>query len=233
MANDQLFYKRKAAKPATKKSLARHHSSREPRQRALIICEDAVSAPAYFRKLINYLQLNTVDVQVFGESGSAPISVVNFGEKYLEADWDFDHAFFVFDKDRHESYDRALVKITGLQRKKRYGTINIHAITSVPCFELWLLLHHRYSAKPYHATERLSPADNLIKDIKKLVPFQDYRKDKQCAYFERIKDQIDVAIKHAERLLKNHHAETKPHHVNPSTRMHELVQTLQKIAKSY
>ena len=236
MANDKLFHKRKAAAAATKKSLARRNPNRNPRKRALIVCEDSVSAPAYFKKLIGYLQLNTIDVQICGESESAPISVVRFGEAYLQQDKDFEYIFFVFDRDMHDSYGAALEKIHGLQKRKEYRSrsVRIQAITSVPCFELWLFLHYKNSSKPWSSTQRHSPASCLIAELRKLgPPFKDYRKDRGCAYFDAIKDKLHVAIKHAEALLENSNYEEDTHYINPSTRVHQLVKTLQEIAASY
>ena len=116
MANEKRC---KDHRKASKSSLARRKPSRSERKRALIICEDAVSAPNYFRKLINHFGLNTVDVKVCGEEcGSAPASVVKYGVERLNNDKDFDYVFFVFDRDAHTTYDKALDRINGLKNQK-------------------------------------------------------------------------------------------------------------------
>ena len=118
MANDKLFQKRKAA---TRKSLQRRAAARSERKRALIVCEDEISVPSYLRKLIRHLGLNTVDIQIYGkECGSAPRSVIDYGQECLEVDADFDFVYFVFDKDAHTTYTDALGKVTGLRKNKKY-----------------------------------------------------------------------------------------------------------------
>lgn len=220
-------------KAATKKSLERKQSNREPRKRALIVCEDSVSAPFYLRKLIEHLGLNTVDILICGEEcGSAPSSVVQFGEKYLKNDAEFDYVFFVFDRDNHPTYDKALSMISRL--KKQYKKIEIYAITSTPCFELWLLLHKSDSAQPYNSKGSKSPADCLIEKLKTFSPFENYSKNSGCDYFDKIKDHIQTAIKNAKLLIKNgKDTQQNDHHINPSTYMHELVIALKEIAAGY
>lgn len=231
----------------SKSSLKRGKPSRSERKRALIVCEDAVSAPNYFRKLINHFGLSTVDVKVCGEEcGSAPASVVKYGVERLSNDKDFDYVFFVFDRDAHDTYDNALSKINGLKNQKKYkGKIIFYAITSVPCFELWFLLHYSKSASPYgKGKKRLkdkSPADNLINDLKKHAPFEKYSKSTGSNYFNVIKYKMDTAIKNAKYLIQSGKATTDPgrntghydHHFDPSTYIHELVAILKKIADGY
>lgn len=92
MTNDKIFQKRKAIQ---RKSLERQTATRPKRKRALIVCEDSDSAPSYFRKLVEYFGLNTVDIKICGkECDSAPLSVVQYGKIYLEEqDMDFDYLF--------------------------------------------------------------------------------------------------------------------------------------------
>ncbi|HDZ61640.1 MAG TPA: RloB domain-containing protein [Nitrospirae bacterium] len=83
-----------------------------------------------------------------GDSGSSPISVVKHSkERYNEEKRTgdaFDRVFCVFDKDSHESYTRALDEVEKAKPKNIFK-----AITSIPCFEYWLLLHYEFSTKPF------------------------------------------------------------------------------------
>ena len=74
----------------------------------LIVCEGEKTEPHYFKSLIAKLGLMTAEVEICGNCGSAPTSVVKFGNKKLSADPDYDLIFFVFDRDSHIDYDDAL-----------------------------------------------------------------------------------------------------------------------------
>ena len=224
----------KERRPLGKKRLKRPEAKSEIRKRALIICEDSDSSPAYFRELIKWFKLTTVLVEPSGKKfGSAPSSLVTYGKGKLKEQYnDFDYIFFVFDKDRHSSYDGALFDIYELQKK--YQNIVIKPITSTPCFELWLLLHRKYSTKAYEPKGKQSSGQTLIKDLIELDSFKNYSKSRVCNYFKDIKDDIEVAISHAKKLIQDgKKTDQKDHYINPSTYIHELVISLQEIAKGY
>ncbi len=227
MANDKLFQKRKAV---SRGALKRKKATRAVKKRALIVCEDSDSTPAYLTKLVSYFGLSTVDIKICGkECGSAPSSVVQYGEDYLtEKDDDFDYVFFVFDRDAHESYGEAIAKAKGLNKTRAYRKkIDIRAITSVPCFELWFKLHFDNSTKPYSVKGKKSAAASLIDDLKKIPAFNEYTKDNGCSYFDDIKELTDTAINNGEGLMvlgqKNG---TGRHDTNPGTLVHEMVAIL-------
>ena len=102
--SDQLFHKRRAKQ---KQELKRRNATRSARERVLIVCEGEKTEPHYFNSLINSLGLTTAEVEVCGECGSSPNSVVKFGIDKLKLDSDFDQIYFVFDKDSHTSYGSA------------------------------------------------------------------------------------------------------------------------------
>ena len=209
--NDQLFKKRKAA---SQNDFKRKPAFKNLRARILIICEDAVSAPDYFKKLKKSLCPRTAKVIIKGkECGSDPIDIYKYGEYYLaKKDDGFNHVFFVFDKDSHISYPDALDAILKLARKYKEDIENIKAITSVPCFEIWLMLHVKYSDKSYQK------AKELIKELKKYPAFKNYEKS-NAGYFDAIKDKTDTAIENSKKLCKDSEDVAHP---NPSTLIHEI-----------
>lgn len=231
MANDKFHQRNKL----TRRALKRKKATKSELKRVLIICEDSDSSPSYFRQLIAHFGLTTAEVKICGEEcGSAPSNVAKYGGKYLkETDNNFDYVFFVFDRDTHETYNNALAKIEGLSKKRTYkNKISIQAITSYPCFEVWLKLHFDDSSKPYSAGKK-SPANLLIDDIKKIEAFKDYSKDSKCTYFDDIKGHINTAIENAKILLKNGtDAGSDKHDINPSTLIHELVVILRDEIKT-
>jgi hypothetical protein len=58
------------------RELERRNPKRSPYDQILIVCEGGKTEPNYFQALIDDLRLNTANVEVDGESGSSPRSVV-------------------------------------------------------------------------------------------------------------------------------------------------------------
>ena len=158
------------------RKLRRAPGTRDVGERILIVCEGEKTEPRYLKNLIRLFRVPSATVRVHGESGSAPISVVEHAEKILKQETDFETVFLVFDRDRHQSYNRAIDKCRSLAENSS-SEIAFMPITSVPCFEYWLLLHVSESAKPYGADSTgASPAANLISDLKKHSVFSNYKK---------------------------------------------------------
>jgi len=78
VGSEDLFHKRKAK---TERDLARRQAERLTYDRVLIVCEGSKTEPNYLRELIDCLELNTANVEVDGECGSSPISVVHIQSK--------------------------------------------------------------------------------------------------------------------------------------------------------
>ena len=78
MGTDNLFHKRKAK---NSKELKRRASRRDPYKKILIVCEGEKTEPNYFEDIREYYRLNTVNVEVRGDCGSDPMSVVNFAKQ--------------------------------------------------------------------------------------------------------------------------------------------------------
>jgi len=216
VGSDDLFHKRNARRA---RDLARKRARRASYNRVLIVCEGAKTEPNYLRKLINFLELNTANVVVDGDSDSSPVSVVEHSKKRYNEEKrtgdGFDRVFCVFDKDVHESYTRALDEVEKVKPKNIFK-----AITSVPCFEYWLLLHYEFSTKPFVVTGTKSACANLIDHLKKFFPA--YSKGNANTYNE-VKSQTSDAIDRSKRVLKQAQENGRD---NPATLMHELVEYL-------
>lgn len=223
MGSDQLFKKKKFRKA---NELARSKAKKSPYETITIVCEDSKSSPAYFKKLITHFRLNTANIIVASSQGSAPISVVDHAIKIAKSTPDIDHVACVFDRDSHESYKRALKRLSGFKSEDNDKSNPVFkAIPSTPCYELWLLLHFRYTTKTYHASGNKSAAEVLISELTKELP--SYKK-KTIEWFNEIINKLETAIKHAKRLQKDNHS-TKS--TNPSTDIHELVEFLITLKK--
>lgn len=199
------------------RALRRNQPKRDSYDRVLIVCEGSKTEPNYFREIIDFLKLNSANVEVDGKSDSSPRSVVAHAIERYQADNEFDRVYCVFDRDEHSTFDEAL------QRIRTSAKAPLYAIVSIPCFEYWLLLHFEFSSRPYARAGGRSPADCAIEDLKRYVP--DYSKGSNKT-FQKLRDKLDVAIERAKRIQEQG---AKDESLNPSTQTHLLVEYLQRI----
>jgi len=214
MGSDNLFHKRRARQAA---SLKRTKAKRAPYNTVLIVCEGEKTEPHYFKELRDDLQLNPLNIEITGDTrGSSPLNVVKYG---LTHGKEYDRVFCVFDKDRHTNYQQALDTILGRRRAKGNS---IEAVTSVPCFEFWILLHFRKTTKNFDSAPG-SICERVITDLKTFLPR--YSKGTKGLY-QNIKAKLPTAIKHAREVA--HHCESAGTD-HPSTQIHEMITYLQEL----
>lgn len=220
MGSDDLHKKRKSK---TLKQKQRKIGIRKPYDRVLIVSEGSDTEVLYFTSLREEYQLHTANIEICSPSGSDPISIIKYANRrYTEAKNEgnpFDRVYCVFDKDQHAHYELAIKE---LERLKPNNTF--FAITSVPCFEYWFLLHFIYTTKPYFPTNTKSVADSLISELKNYIP----NYEKNIKIFNLIKDNTPFAISNAKRANQ---AAQKVLTDNPSTKVVELVEYLMNLAK--
>lgn len=218
MGSDDLHHKRKAR---SAKGFARRRLKRESYDRVLVVCEGSKTEPNYLQDLIDHLKLSSANFEITEGKGSAPISVVQYAKRRFSKEKRkgdmYDKVYCVFDKDTHSSYMQALSVCESFR-----PTGVCCAITSVPCFEYWLLLHFKYSTQPYTTNDR-SACDNLIRDLKKYLP--NYTKGTRNLFFELMND-TDQAIRNSKQALRAANAADTD---NPTTLMHELVEYLRNL----
>lgn len=213
----------------TAKELRRRPASRPVPDRILIVTEGSKTEPIYFGRLIDELGLTTAKVTIVGDGGSAPISVVNEAEARLKLDDDFEQVYCLFDRDKHATYNQAIEKVRSIAIRDEFRGKVIAAITSVPCFEIWYLLHVSDSRKPYDNAD--SPADALIADLKLIDPFKGYAKAECHSFFEKISAERGNALRRSKRFIEEAQKEgAAEFHENPSTRVHILVSALMAVA---
>ena len=203
MGTDDLFHKRR-------KDLKRRQGRRDPYEKVLIVCEGTKTEVNYFKGLKDKYCLNTVEVQ---GTGINPMGIIRLAKQQSEQarklDDPFDKVFCVFDKDTHKDYEKARSILKSMK--------NFEAISSVPAFEYWLLLHFEYSAKPYGG------ANEIVRELRKYLP--EYTKGQQDI-FDTLEAKQEIAKKNANDSLEE---AIRNKTDNPSTRVHELVEYLQNI----
>jgi hypothetical protein len=219
MGSDNQFHKRKV-KAADR--LERRKARRSSYEKVLIVCEGEKTEPSYFNGCIQFYRLNTANVEVDGTCGSSPKSVYERAIELWEAEDkrgdSYDRVYCVFDRDTHVTYDETVKRISEHNPEDIF-----YAAVSVPCFEYWLLLHFKYTTRPYAATGRLSVGGEVLKELKGVMP--EYEKGNNNTFLS-LSPQIESAKKNAIRSMKN----AKENYTdNPSTSIHELIDYLQNL----
>ena len=212
------------------RNLRRKAATKKSADRILIICEGSKTEPQYLDEIRQELRLPTAHVFVIGGAeGNDPLSVVNFAEKlFLNGDShrrieprDFDQVVVVFDRDDHRSYHPALARANELHLKminSIKAKVPFQVCASVPCFELWLLLHFESILVPLHRTE-------VYQRLKQHVGR--YEKGDRGLWL-RTKANLDSAIQRALHLAEQ---TTRNNNAGPYTDMHSLVERLLNLTK--
>jgi hypothetical protein len=201
------------------RSYARRGPDREPYDSVLIICEGGKTEPYYFNRLRAVYRLSSANVKIAPADGTDPMSVVRFAEAEL-ARGGYDRAYCVFDRDGHANYAQALNTVSQ-SAEGRAG--RLVAIPSVPCFEVWVLLHFIYSTAPFNAVGNTSACDHVLREVQKHLPT--YAKGSQRT-FDDLSKHMMQAIKHAIQLWK-HNVNSQSN--NPATAVHRLVEYLTRL----
>jgi RloB-like protein len=224
MGSDDLFRKRKAR---TGVALQRQKQERARNNRYLIVCEGTKTEPQYFRELLDDLHIQPQVVRVAPNDGASPDRVVVHALALYEDDAasgdSYDTVYCVFDRDNHTTFDAAVQRTKGL----RTAGQPLVAITSTPCFEVWLLLHFGYTDKPFHAAGKKSVGDQVVAELKTKLGFSQYGKGQKGIYTQ-LKGTLSDALGHAAHL-RNACAVTGS--INPATDIDMLVLELQKLRR--
>ena len=224
MGSDDLFKKRKARKNA---DLQRERHKRAQNKRYLIVCEGTKTEPHYFHDLLEDLGIRPSTVRVAKNEGSSPDRVVAHALDLYEEDARqgdaYDAVYCVFDRDKHTTFEAAVQQTKDLKRADKPFT----AITSTPCFEVWLLLHFGYTDQPFHVAGKKSVGDQVVAQLKKKPGMGQYGKGQQGSY-RQLKDKLGTALSNAERL-RQHGKDTGS--TNPATDVDQLVLDLQTLVR--
>jgi hypothetical protein len=200
-------------------SYRRRGPQREPYDYVLIVCEGEKTEPNYFHGLRQAYAPSSANVEIVRPPAHDPVSIVAYAEKRL-IEGDYDRAYCVFDRNGHVGFDAALRNIADSENGK---SGRLHAITSVPCFEVWILLHFSYSSAPFNKAGSQSACDRVVSEVKK--HFSDYTKGYQDAY-AKLAAMESQAIANAIRLQKENF---KTGSCNPGTQVHALVDYLRNL----
>jgi hypothetical protein len=190
----------------------------------LIMADDKKSILLYLK---GFHKENKVRNLEFSKEGSG-LDQFSLAQKAKEKAEDYDCIFCVFDQDASHKSDP--------HYQKYYQALNllkddetIAAITSIPCYEIWLLLHFKAIDKPFTNTGRKSICDTVIDELRKCEGMQNYEKKKGEGkddenIYQKMQPYLENAIHHAELLEESNKRNQSD---NPSTKIHLLIEYLQ------
>lgn len=223
MGSEDLFHRRKARDGA---ALQRQSRVRARNKRYLIVCEGTKTEPQYLRELRDDLGIHPQVVRIAPNDGVSPDRVVAHAVTLYEEDAAagdaFDKVYCVFDRDNHSTFDAAMQRTKDLSAEGK----PVVAVTSNPCFEVWLLLHFGYTDQPFHSAGKKSVGDQVVAALKTKPGFAIYGKGQKGIYGQ-LKAKLSHALTHAERLRK-HGAATGSN--NPATDVDVLVKAISALA---
>ena len=103
-------------------------------------------------------------------------------------------------------------KVSALVQSNKNTAVRF--VVSNPTFEVWLLLHFKYSTKQY------KNGNSVIKDLRRYLP--NYEKNRDC--FEVCKDKMKDAVDNSTKLAENYDDIEWPSiECNPRTDMGDLI----------
>ncbi len=208
------------------RELRRRKAQRQPAERLLIVCEGSKTEPRYLDEIRQQLRLPSANVQVQPAAwGTEPLRIVDYAERLFTEGCraleihrrSFDRVLAVFDRDEHRTYHGALQRVAALNvRLANDESVKVpfEAVVSVPCFELWLLLHFE---------ERFAPIDRDEAVARLRAHLAGYAKG-QGSHWDATRECLDVATGRANALVAAGH--TAEDGTQPYTNMHERVKRL-------
>ena len=211
---------------AAKKAKGWRRGRREGRSRMvqmtrhLVVSEGRETEPRYFegmRMALGAANGRKVAIVVKG-TGKHTLDLLDFAVEHCRyAPETFDHVWLVFDKDDFPAvdFDAMERKCTELSDESK----TFHALWSNPCFELWPLLHLRYTTASMTAAEcQRALSQAMSKDLG-----VEYCKNLD-GLFGIVDGKRPEALQHAKRLKAYHEklGNDKPSEQNPATKMGDM-----------
>lgn len=202
-----------------KQKLERQKAKYASYDRILVVCEGKKTEPQYFEEIRKFYKLQTANVKIMPSSyGTAPQQVIDFASDELQKTFKWEYIFCVFDRDDHLNFNNALKSADALDKKfqNELGEcIRFNAIPSIPCFELWLLLHFDCISKETHR-------DEVLRQLRHPKCLPKYEKGKNGIFIDT-RSRLSTAFENAQKLAMQRNRHTIE---NPFTAVGNLVKYL-------
>jgi hypothetical protein len=187
-----------------------------------MVCEGAETEPNYLEEIRQSKRIPSAHWTILpSELGTGPEKVVEYAERRAREDGTWDEIYCVFDRDDHAHYREAIDKARALDRRLRTkspsASIRFMPIASVPCFELWFLLHFEPVTRELDRTEARRKLQRWITAYDKNLEDM----------FARTSDRLEQAFKNASDERRR---AVDTGNDNPSTNVDILIKRLLAIA---
>jgi len=213
----------------------------------LIACEDSVSAPTYFNKMLEKLKTEkkiSSDSCIIPHSGRThPSGVLKdlmlYNSESGKTFEDFDSTWIVIDRDKDKLGRGGHSKKDFNRALKKAKKFKINVAYSNPSFELWYLLHFTCRKTPI---DRHKVVELVVEHIKTLdedkyrnLAVGNIKSEKMTNQIYR--DMLDLqqtAIINSKKLKRFHKEKRKrvdPENTNPLTNIDKLITLLNNIGK--
>jgi hypothetical protein len=201
------------------RQLARKRPKRLPFDRVLIITEGSKTEPLYLEDIRKQKRIPSAHIAIIPTIGTEPLQIVNYAVQKFEETREFEAIYAVFDRDSHATYNNALNRARALDGKlknKDKKAVRFYAVPTVPCFELWLLLHYQDLFSFNHRSEVIARVKQHIGGYEKGT----------AGIYSLTEPHIDGAVSRAVQLRARFSAESG---TDPFTNIDELVVRLRSL----
>jgi hypothetical protein len=184
---------------------------REPKERILVAIDAEKTEHQYldqFRRQVT----GCLRFALRTRGNSSPSGLAEFAVQQVKGG-DFTEVWVVCDEDEYREQGDLQKALQHIRKAQKMG-LKVEPVVSSPCFELWLLLHHRT-----HAADEALHRDEAV--LRLLAHVKHY--DKTDLKFTDFKAGVEEAVKRARALV-----DAQPPHSyrNPSTGMGRLIERL-------
>ena len=159
----------------------------------------------------------------FHGSGKHTLDLFDYAKNLCQRTPDpYNHVWLVFDKDDFSAREFDLVERKCFEESSSVCTF--HALWSNPCFEIWPLLHLRYTTAPMDASDCQKALTNALKREFNV----NYRKN-MSGLFSLIDSRRQDAKANAAKLIKYHTEieNNRPSAMNPGTKLADIFNELE------
>jgi len=188
------------------KDFKRRKRYRQTKKTFLLICEGSCEE-IYFKYMKRNKRLTNINIEILNPKISIPSGLYKY-TKRKQKERQYDKVFWVLDGDVLKQYDKN-------------PESRIKSIISNPCFEVWFVLHYKYTSKEFYS------CDNLINlELKRYIP--DYEKSQiyhsKKNFYEILKKNLNDAIYNAKKLDKENKKSGKPK--GTSTGIYKIIEEI-------
>ncbi|MDI9349092.1 MAG: RloB family protein [Candidatus Symbiobacter sp.] len=194
-----------------------------PAKKILVVCEGEKTEINYFKALRQSRNLSREQIVVKkSRYGTHPKNVIDSAIAEAEGE-EFDAVYIVFDRDQHKDkegpFRQHLTKIEQMNESKSWDKTRFSAIISIPCFELWLVLHFT----KVNGIRTSNEMENLLNHPDRLPNYHKADVD----HYDKTKHRINDAEKNAVSLRDEHARENIKIDKDCYTNVDLLVRTLE------